>query len=137
MINPYGIMYLRPGNLWKKFTVKRLKTSMVNGYAVDGYVDTDICVTGVLAEATSHQSDMMRHRWDQDQHSLTHTLVVVGRPGLKKGDILELDERKFIVLIGDDIASIGVSNIFYLEERNDLNDAGRSCKRTGKGSEIL
>lgn len=137
MINTYGTMYLRPGNLWKKFAVKRLKTSMINGYAVDGYVDTDICVTGVLAEATAKQSDAMRHRWDQSQHTLTHTLVIVGRTTLKMGDVLETEKRMFIVLAADDIAVLGVSNIVYLEERNDLNDAGRSCKRTGKGSEVL
>lgn len=120
MINPFGVMYLRPGNLWKKFTVKRLKTSMVNGYAVDGYVDTDICVTGVLAEATANQSDMRKHLWDQDQHSLTHTLVAVGKTGLKKGDFLATDDRAFLVLLVDDVGAVGIASLIYLEERNDL-----------------
>ena len=38
MINPYGTMYLRPGNFWKQFTVKRLKVRMVGGYSVEEYV---------------------------------------------------------------------------------------------------
>ncbi|HJB29721.1 MAG TPA: hypothetical protein IAA06_13155 [Candidatus Blautia faecavium] len=120
MINPFGAMYLRPGNLWKSFAVKRLRTEMVNGYAVDSYADTGIYVTGVLAEATANQSDMRKHLWDQDQHSLTHTLVAVGKVGLKKGDFLTVGERTFLVLLVDDVGALGIANLVYLEERNDV-----------------
>ena len=133
MINPYRTMYLRPGNFWKQFTVKRLKVRMVGGYSVEEYVDTDICITGVLSEATAKQAEMVKNRYDQSQHALTHTLVIVGRAFLKKGDMITTHNRTFLVLVTDDVAVMGLSNIVYLEERNDINDTRRSCEGTGKG----
>lgn len=118
--NPFGAMYLRPGNLWKDFEVKEKRTGVVDGYAETGYFDTGRHLIGILAEADSNLSDRMKHRWDQDQHSLTHTLVVRGRADVKKGDFLVADERGFFVLLNDDIGALGVSGIIYLEERNDV-----------------
>lgn len=120
MISPFGSMYLRPGNLWKDLQVRTMQTEWSGCHTTDNYVDTGGHITGILAAADSKLSDRMRHRWDQDQHSLTHTLIVRGRAELKKGDMLILDERAFLVLIVDDVGALGASGIVYLEERNDI-----------------
>lgn len=113
-------MYLRPGNLYKDFLVKTKITEMKNGYPVEKYAETEKHVIGVLAEASSKLSDAMKNRWDQSQHSLTHTLVVRGKSHVKKQDHLILGERGFLVLSIDDISALGISEIIYLEERNDV-----------------
>lgn len=120
MISPFGAMYLRPGNLWKDFSVQSLVTKWDGCYTADKYTDTGKHITGILASADSKLSDHMKHRWDQAQHSLTHTMVVHGKADLKKGDLLIMDERAFFVLLVDDIGVLGVSAMIYLEERNDI-----------------
>lgn len=120
MMNPFGAMYLRPGNLWKSFRVKELLTKMEKGYPVEKYEDTSRTIFGILTEVDNNLSDRMKHRWDQDQHSLTHTVIVRGRADLKKGDLLILEERAFLVLLADDIGSLGTTGLIYLEERNDV-----------------
>lgn len=113
-------MYLRPGNLDRSFQVKRLKVKSEKGYPVHEYIDTGESVQGVLAEATKKDTERTLHRWDQDQHSLTHTLVIRGRYDIRKEDYLILGERGFFVLTCDDIAGLGIAGIVYLEERNDF-----------------
>lgn len=115
-----GPMYLRPGNLYKEFDIIRLKTEMVSGFPKESYIDDGERLKGILAEAGSNQSDRMKHRFDQSQHSLTHTLVVDGKSGVKKEDRLILGERGFLVLLVDDVGALEISDIIYLEERNDL-----------------
>ncbi len=117
----FGIpIYLRPGNLYKEFDVIRLKSEIVSGFPKESYVNEGEHLKGILAEANSSQADMMKHRFDQSQHSLTHTLVVDGRSGMKKGDRLILEERGFLVLLVDDVGALGLSDLVYLEERNDV-----------------
>lgn len=115
-----SFMYLRPGNLYKDFLVKSNMTEIKGGYSVNKYVETGNHVIGVLAEASSKLSDNMKNRWDQSQHTLTHTLVVRGKSHVKKQDHLILGERGFLVLTIDDISTLGISEIIYLEERNDV-----------------
>lgn len=114
------MMYLRPGNFFRNFLVKELITEADGGYWSDRHVDTGKHVTGALAEADSNLAERMKHRWDQKQHSLTHTLVTQGKADVKKGDFLILGERGFIVLLVDDVGSLGISSLAYLEERNDV-----------------
>ena len=116
----FGSLYLRPGNLWKTFRVKATKTVNVQGHPVSEYMDTERIVVGILAQADSNVADRTKHLWDQEQHSLTHTLVVKGRPNLKKEDLLTTGETAYLVLLDDDIGSLGVAGLVYLEERNDL-----------------
>ena len=108
------MMYLRPGNLEKDFIVKRKKTDISDtGTPYSGYVDTGLLVSGVLADADKNQSDRKKHLWNQDQHSLTHTIV-------SKGDLLAMDDRYFLILLVDDTGALGIATIYYAEERNDL-----------------
>lgn len=118
--NPFGAMYLRPGNLWKNFQVKESCVGNYEGYSVSGYRETGRCLAGILAEADSNLADRMKHRWDQSQHSLTHTLVVCGKINVKKGDFLVSGERGFLVLLADDVGGLAATGIVYLEERNDV-----------------
>ena len=120
MRNMFGGMYLRPGNLWKIFKVRKLVTKNVNGYKKDTYVDADFFVRGILAEASTAEADRNKHRWDQDQHSLTHTMVVKQKYDLAKGDMLTFDSKSYLLLTMDDIAALGKSGLLYLEERNDI-----------------
>lgn len=120
MRSPFGGMYLRPGNLWKPFAVKELRTEFLEGRMREWYADAGETFLGILADADSRASERIKHRWDQSQHSLTHTLVMRGRPPVKKGDMLVCGERGFLVLLTDDVGALGVSGIVYLEERNDV-----------------
>lgn len=112
-------MYLRPGNLWTDFEVRRSVSRNENGFAVTEYVACGV-LSGILAEASATDADRTRHRWNQEQHSLTHTLVIRGRADVQKGDQLIAQERGFLVLLCDDIGNLGASGLIYLEERNDI-----------------
>ena len=115
-----GRMYLRPGNLWKSFRVMRKVTRIVSGYPKELYDDTGMILYGVLAQAQDSANDRMKHMWDQNLHSLTHTMVVRGTADLKRGDFLTCDERSWLVLYNDDVGALGVAGLVYLEERNDI-----------------
>lgn len=116
------MMYLRPGNLLKDFVVAIKCSERLNGRMVDTYAKTAVILTGTLTVATQAQSEQTRNRWDQDQHSLTHTIVGHGPPVAKKGDRLVHDEgeRVFEVLAVDDVGELGITTIYYTEERNDV-----------------
>lgn len=116
----YGGMFLRPGNLWKDFNVLRLSVRNINGYKTEQWEDTGLMVHGVLAEASTNDAERRKHLWDQDQHSLTHTMVVRGRTDVRKGDALTLGEKAYLVLVNDDVGALGNVSLLYLEERNDL-----------------
>ncbi len=113
-------MYLRPGNLYKNLKIKRVRVMKENGYPTRKYIDTGESVTGSLVVATKMDMERSLHRWDQDQHSLTHTFVVRGECTAVKNDLLTIGEKGYLVLTSDDVASLGIASILYLEERNDL-----------------
>lgn len=113
-------MYLRPGNLWKQYRIKRLKASNVNGNLKQEYLDTDEYVTGAVSQAENSAADRLKHLWDQSQHSLTHTMVLQEAYPLRKGDLLTAEERAYLVLATDDPGALGITGLVYLEERNDV-----------------
>lgn len=116
-----NIMYLRPGNLEKDFIVKRKETKISDtGTPYSDYNSTGKIVRGILADADKNQSDRKKHLWDQDQHTLTHTIVSFDIPQAKKGDIFVMEDRYFLTLLVDDTGAVGVATIYYMEERNDL-----------------
>lgn len=115
------MMYLRPGNLGKDFLVKRKKESISeDGTPYFEYVDMGVLIRGALADADTNMNDRKKHLWDQEQHSLTHTIVCRGKPVAKKGDLLICGDRYFLILLADDTGDLGVATIYYAEERNDL-----------------
>ncbi len=116
------MMYLRPGNLIKEFVVATKKSKRVNGRMADVYEKTSVFLNGYLTVATQTQAEQTKNRWDQDQHSLTHTIVDHGPSIAKKGDRLIHDKssRVFEVLAVDDVGELGITTIYYAEERNDV-----------------
>lgn len=112
------IMYLRPGNLFKDFIVES------NGQVVTGTGrvankhsgDRTKILKGCLAEA----SDEDRINHSQKDHIVTHTIVQAGRPKAKRTDKLVLGERVYYIVDIDDAGSLGISTIYYAEERRDV-----------------
>ena len=119
MISPFGLMYLRPGNLWTDFVVRRKSIRNILGHPVSDF-EAKGEISGILAEASTHESDRMKHRWDQEQHSLTHTLVIRDSAHVKQGDYLTTAGRTFLVLLCEDPGNLGATGLIYLEEWNDL-----------------
>lgn len=116
-MNNTRMMYVRPGNLFKPFSVeenKQVVTStgrVANSHSGDG---TKI-LKGCLAEA----SDEDRTNHSQKDHVITHTIVQAGSPMARRTDKLVLGERVFYVVDIDDAGSLGISTIYYAEERRD------------------
>lgn len=110
-------MYLRPGNLFKQFIIE----------GDDEYIgplgrpkarydrEGERTLTGCLADATEKD----RERWKQLQHPITHTIVQAGSPKAKNEDRLVLGERVFIIHVVDDCGGLGITTIYYAEERVD------------------
>lgn len=113
-------MYLRPGNLLRDFVVERqtIDTSDM-GRPQRYFLPTGNILTGVLAEASQDE----RFMWKQRQHPITHKIVQNGsRQVADIGDRLSLGTRIFYVRGRDDISALGISTIFYVEERTDYSD---------------
>ncbi len=116
MINT-GMMYVRPGNLFKEFIIesnKQVVTStgrVANSHSGDGTKT----LKGCLAEA----SDEDRTNHSQKDHVVTHTIVQAGSPKAKRTDKLVLGERVLYIVDIDDTGMLGISTIYYAEERRD------------------
>lgn len=116
MINT-RMMYLRPGNLFKDFIIEsneQVVTStgrVANKHTGDG---TKI-LKGCLAEA----NDEERTNHSQQDHIVTHTIVQAGSPKAKRTDKLVLGDRTFYIVDIDDAGTLGISTIYYAEERRD------------------
>lgn len=117
MINT-GMMYVRPGNMFKEFVIESTtqtvtKTGRVaNAHAGDGTKT----LKGCLAEA----SDEDRTNHSQKEHIVTHTIVQAGSPKAKRGDRLVLGSHVFYIVDIDDTGALGISTIYYAEERRDV-----------------
>lgn len=101
------------------FVVRRKSIRNILGHPVSDF-EAKGEISGILAEASSNESDRMKHRWDQEQHSLTHTLVIRDSANVKQGDYLTTAGRTFLVLLFEDPGNLGATGLIYLEERNDL-----------------
>ncbi len=116
MINT-RMMYVRPGNLFKEFIIesnKQVVTStgrVANSHSGDGTKT----LKGCLAEA----SDEDRINHSQKDHVVTHTIVQAGSPMAKRTDKLVLGSRVFYIVDIDDAGILGISTIYYAEERRD------------------
>ena len=112
------MMYVRPGNLFKEFVIEENKQGVTstgrvaNVYSGDG----TRMLKGCLAAAS--EEDRTNH--NRKDHIVTHTIVQAGSPKAKRGDKLTLGERAFYIIDVDDISSLGISTVYYAEERKDL-----------------
>lgn len=117
MINARG-MYYRPGNLFKEFVIEE-KSTIVTGtgrVAADYVGDGSKTLKGCLAEADAKNKESRSTK----EHTVTHTIVQAGFPLAKRTDKLILGNRVFYIVDMDDAGGLGVSTIYYAEERNDV-----------------
>jgi len=116
MIRTGSPMYLRPGNLFKDFTIeKRNEDATARGRVSAGYEPVpDIILRAVLADADPDE----RERWQQQQHPITHTITQRGTPLAGEGDRLVLGDRYFYIQGVNEPGSLGIWTIYYAEERS-------------------
>lgn len=117
MINT-RMMYLRPGNLFKEFVIEdNTQTVTSTGRVAEVHTgDGARTLKGCLAEATDEE----RTNHSQKDHIVTHTIVQAGRPRAKRGDKLVLGSRAFYIVDIDDAGTLGISTLYYAEERADV-----------------
>lgn len=116
MINA-RMMYLRPGNLFKEFIIEGNKQTVTSTGRVANKHSGDGTKTlkGCLADATDDE----RTNHSQHNHIVTHTIVQAGKPKAKRTDKLILGSRVFYIVDIDDAGELGISTIYYAEERLD------------------
>lgn len=111
------MMYLRPGNLYKEFTIISGSESIGSfGRPKPLYSENHGSLIGTLAKADPSEVD----RWKQLQHPITHTIEQPGSPKAKPGDRLSLGGRVFLIQGIDDCGGLGLATLYFAEERNDL-----------------
>lgn len=117
MINT-RMTYLRPGNLFKDFIVEDTAQDVnARGRAVVRHTgDGTRILKGCLAEALIEQ----RESRSTADHTVTHTIVQAGPPEAKRGDKLINNSRVFYIVALDDAGALGISTIYYAEERSDI-----------------
>lgn len=119
MINA-RMMYLRPGNLFKDFVLERKAETKVTegGRVITGNFDSSnpTIIQGCLAQATD--KDIANH--SIQDHIVTHTIVQSGPRVAKRHERLVLNDRVFYITDVDDADDLGISTIYYAEERCDV-----------------
>ena len=117
MINA-RFMYLRPGNLFKDFVVEsNTQVVTASGRVANAPKgDGSKIIRGCLAESTKEQKESHSTR----DRVCTHTIVPAGSPAAKKSDKLILGNRTFYIIDLDEVGSLGISTIYYAEERKDV-----------------
>lgn len=116
MINT-RMMYVRPGNLFKEFIIENNMQAVTGtGRVANSHTGNGANILkGCLADAT----DSERENHSQKDHTVTHTIVQTGRPKAKRTDRLVLGNRVFYIVDIDDAGALGISTIYYAEERRD------------------
>lgn len=110
-------MYLRPDSLFRMFAIEEAAATINEmGRTITAYEDTGKKLCGVLADAQTSE----KLRWKQLQHPITHTIVQRnGNAMAKTGDRLLLDDRTFYVQGVDNVSTLGLFILYYVEERSD------------------
>ena len=117
-MNNARMMYVRPGNMFKEFIVED-NSQMVSstGRVVNRHTgDGTKTLKGCLAQA--NEKDIASH--SRPDHVVTHTIVQSGQPVVKRTDRLILGDRLFYICDVDDTGGLGISTIYYAEERRDV-----------------
>ena len=112
------MMYVRPGNLFKEFMIESNRQVVTStGRVADNHVGNGIKILkGCLAEASNED----RTNRSQKEHVVTHTVVQAGRPKARRTDKLVFGERVFYIVDIDEAGMMGISTVYYVEERRDL-----------------
>ncbi|MGN0405992.1 MAG: head-tail adaptor protein [Bariatricus sp.] len=113
-----NMMFLRPGNLFKEFVIERNTQKVTNtGRVASKHSGTGMdSLKGCLADATADE----RSSHGTKNNTVTHTIVQPGKPKAKKTDRLILGNREFYIVDIDEAGSLGISTIYYAEERSDI-----------------
>ena len=100
--------------IWKQSNTQVVTASgrVVNDPKGDG----SKIIRGCLAESTKEQKESHSTR----DRVCTHTIVQAGSPEAKKSDKLILGNRTFYIIDLDEVGSLGISTIYYAEERKDV-----------------
>ena len=111
------MMYMRHGNLFKEFIIEDNRQVVTStGRVADKHMGNGTkTLKGCLAEASADD----REDHSQKDHIVTHTIVQAGRPLAKRTDRLELGERVFYIVDIDSCGGLGISTLYYAEERRD------------------
>jgi hypothetical protein len=114
------MMYLRPGNLFKDFTIEKKGATLSSRGRTKSQYDgqTGEQLSAVLADAKPQEKD----RWKQLQHPISHTITQKGKPKADAEDRLVLGDRSFFIQGVDDPGALGLWTIYYVEERFDGNE---------------
>lgn len=117
-MNNARVMYLRPSNLFKEFIIESNEQTVTDtGRVTNKHMgDGTNLLKGCFAEATV--DDRTKH--SITDHVVTHTIVQSGQPKAKKTDCLILGDRTFYICDVDDAGTLGISTIYYAEERRDI-----------------
>lgn len=112
-------MYLRPGNLFKDFTVETTGAAISSrGRTKKEYEkEKGPMIRAVLAEAKPDEKE----RWRQLQHPISHTITQKGTPKAKAGDRLIFGSRIFYIQGVDEPGALGLWTIYYADERMDTH----------------
>jgi len=114
------LMYCRPGNLFKEFIIEEDRQVVTpTGRAAMAHAgDGTRTLKGCLADATDEERSVYSER----DHQVTHTIVQAGKPAAERGDRLVLGGRIFYVVNTGEAGMLGISTIYYAEERRDMGD---------------
>lgn len=117
-MNHANLMYLRPGNMFKEFIIEDTGQEVsstgrvINKHSGNGTKT----LKGCLAQA--NEKDIASH--SIPDHVVTHTIVQSGKPRAKRTDRLILGDRIFYICDVDDTGGLGISTLYYAEERRDV-----------------
>ena len=119
MIRTGSPMYLRPGNLFKDFTIEQKgEGTTARGRVTSGYSPkSGAQLSAVLADADPEEKE----RWQQQQHPITHTITQRGTPLAGEGDRLVHGSRYFYIQGVNEPGSLGLWTIYYTQERSDTH----------------
>lgn len=117
--------FLRPGQGFKKFTVKKKgKTLTSSGKPIKGGYEDIGTIIGILATATQKEIE----QWKQNGHPITHKIVQQGiKNAAMATNYLVLSEtgkkdRYFYVQGVNNPGELNHMMRYFVEERSDLKD---------------
>ena len=118
-------VFLRPGEGFKKFTVKkRNKTLTDSGKPINGSYEDVGPIVAILASATQNEKE----EWKQKGHPITHKIVQRGIANAAVAtNYIVLSEkgkkdRYFYVQGATNPAELNHMMRYFVEERKDLNN---------------
>lgn len=118
------IPYYRPGQGFKKFTVKKKAKTLTNsGKPISGNYEDVGTIIGIIATANQKEKE----HWKQEGHPITHKIVQQGaKCSASATNYIVMREcgkdRYFYVQGTSDPAELNHIMRYYVEERKDLSN---------------